>query len=346
MKNKVYVYDPTASDKLSAVRGIGRYLTTLRQVLDGAATFTSALGEVPYEGTFVHPFYNFLSKPLTYKQIARRQVAVIHDIIPLKYSRKFPAGIRGNLNIVANSFLLKAYDAIITDSEASKRDIQRLLRVDGSRISVAYPPLSSTFLTSASRHGKGDLPSSVKLPASGYCIYVGDATWNKNLINMAMALKTANIPCVFVGKVFEKRLGGSTSHPWMDELREFIRITLGDRRFLFPGYVTDDQLAALYKGATLNLLVSRDEGFGYSFAEAAACGTPSVLADRDIFHETAQESALFADPEDPSDIAAAVSKLFNSPSLRRNLGVLAKKRIGYFSPERFGQTLSDLLYND
>ncbi|MEN9328285.1 MAG: hypothetical protein RI947_1093 [Candidatus Parcubacteria bacterium] len=345
MNTKVYAYDPTLNDSLSAVRGIGRYLATLRQSFDSTLTFTGDIKSVQMNSIFLNPFYDFLKPPLTYRRIANWQLTVIHDLIPLKYSRKFPAGIRGNLHIILNSFLLKHYDVIITDSYASQHDIHMLLHIDKQRIHIAYPPLSSSFLDAVKQKYNETILDAFRLPKNGYCIYVGDATWNKNLIHIAQAVKIANIPCVFVGKVFEKRNGGNLNHPWMSELREFIRITRGDKRFIFPGFVTDEQLVALYEHAKLNILVSRDEGLGYSFIEAAACATPSVLADIPVFHETAQDAALFADPEDPKDIATRISTLFNSPAMARNIGVLAKQRSGFFSIETFKQTLSDLLYN-
>ena len=43
-----------------------------------------------------------------------------------------------------------------------------------------------------------------------YVLYVGDATWNKNLVNIARAIKLADVHCVFVGKVFQTntQIGG------------------------------------------------------------------------------------------------------------------------------------------
>ena len=48
-----------------------------------------------------------------------------------------------------------------------------------------------------------------------------------------------------------------------------------DKRFIFPGFISDDELITLYEQASLNILLSRDEGFGFSYVEAASLGCPS-----------------------------------------------------------------------
>ena len=152
---KVFVYDPTASDKLSSVRGIGRYLQILKESFSNEFVFTSKIENLKFNENFklktenyvfVNPFFNFLQPPLTLRRIAKKQIAVIHDLIPLKYPSHFPAGIRGNINIILNKFALKNYDLIITDSEASKKDIINMLHIHKDKIKVVYPCLPLKFI--------------------------------------------------------------------------------------------------------------------------------------------------------------------------------------------------------
>ena len=116
--NKVFVYDPTLKDKQSSVRGIGRYLQILKENFADEFEFVSNLSSRIYNprSIFVNPFFNFLQPPLTFRRIARKQIAVIHDLIPLKYPAHFPAGIKGSIYILSNKLALKNYDLIITDS--------------------------------------------------------------------------------------------------------------------------------------------------------------------------------------------------------------------------------------
>ncbi len=151
MTKKIFVYDPTASDKLSAVRGIGRYLQILKETFPGwIFTNNLAMKQWNNETIFVNPFFNFLQKPVTLKRIAHKQIAVIHDLIPLKYPSHFPVGIKGTIYILLNKLALRNYDLIITDSEASKKDIIEKLKVKNQKVKVIYPCLPKSFLNPSS----------------------------------------------------------------------------------------------------------------------------------------------------------------------------------------------------
>lgn len=335
MAKKVYVYDPTASDSLSRVRGIGRYLQLLRENFDNNYEFIDFKKPVDLKGSvFINPFVNFLTPPILMRRLAEKQIAVIHDLIPLKYGAYFPTGIRGNMNIFFNKVSLKNYDTIVTDSEASKKDIVGMLKVDESKVKVIYPCLPKSFTDSAKP--KNELPD---LPEK-FCLYVGDATWNKNLINLAKALKIINATCVFVGKIFEEK---NVSHPWQKELKGFFAEVQNDKRFVFPGFITDSQLLKVYQQASLNILVSRDEGFGFSWLEAAVNSCPSLLSNIEVLKEISGGSAIFAEPENPSDIADKIGEIYFRRDVRNRVGRQAFKRSQFFNSESFKRGFEELV---
>src|SRR3989338_6521875 len=202
MQKKIFVYDPTLEDKQSSVRGIGRYLQILKENFPGWTYVNNEImKQLNNDCIFINPFFNFLQPPLTLRRLAQKQIAVIHDLIPLKYPSHFPAGIKGSIYILLNKLILKNYDLIITDSEASKKDIAKILGIKENKIKVIYPCLPKSFAISSDK--KVTIPYS--LIPNPFCLYVGDATWNKNLVNLARAIKIANVNCVFVGKVFKER---------------------------------------------------------------------------------------------------------------------------------------------
>lgn len=354
--NKVFVYDSTASDKLSSVRGIGRYLQILKENFANEFVFASELPPTTYplQPVFINPFFNFLQKPLTMKRVAHKQIAVIHDLIPLKYPSHFPSGIRGSIYILLNKLALRNYDLIITDSEASKSDIIKMIKIPGDKVKVIYPCLPRIFINNKSQITNNKSITNFKyqinkttnyeLLTTPYCLYVGDATWNKNLVNLARAIKIANVNCVFVGKVFQTSAVGERSgktaevnNGWQSELNEFLELTKDDKRFIFLGFVPDSELIKLYKQAEFNILPSRDEGFGFSYLEAAYFGCPSLLSDIPVLREISGGKAVFFDPENPQDIA---EKIKNSPR------VVPKKRAEFFSAEKFRDGIRSVLVSE
>lgn len=347
--NKVYVFDPTKSDKLSSVRGVGRYLQILKENFPDWS-FTDTLHATRYTlyPIFINPFFNFLQKPLTMKRLAQKQIAVIHDLVHLKYPSHFPAGIRGNINVFLNRISLKNYDLIITDSEASKKDIIDILRLPEEKIKVIYPCLPKSFLNPKFKSQTGRQ----LLVTDHYCLYVGDATWNKNLVNLARAIKIINVTCVFVGKIFDqktRRLLDSLNNKWLSEYKEFLYEAKDDKRFIFAGFLTDSELIKLYQQTEVNVLPSRAEGFGFSFLEAASQGCPSIMSDIPVLKEISGSSlkgqflkgqnlkgpSLFFDPENPHDIADKIGEIYFNKELRNIFGRKAKKRSEFFSQKKF-----------
>lgn len=330
----VFVYDPTAHDPLSSVRGVGRYLQILRESLPNAS-FGTDFSRASNHDIFINPFFNVAGTPLIKKRVAKKQIAVIHDVVPLLYPEHFPLGVKGKLNLLLHKASLRLYDLFITDSQKSKNDLTRILKIKPDKIQVIYPAVSRIFFSSPSA------TESVKVPDQ-YCLYVGDATWNKNLVTTAQAIIISNLPCVFVGKVFAQDSRPLT-HPWQSELRRFLTVVKDNPQFIFPGFVTDDALTTLYKNAICNVLISRDEGFGYSYFEAASQRTPSVLSAIPVFKETARDTALFVPTDDAEAIADAILKLQKNSKLRTKLGQAAESNAQKASPEAFRKSLLKLL---
>ena len=364
MEQKVYVFDPTVKDSQSQMRGIGRYLQTLKENFSQEElVFTADVKSIPRQSVLINPFLNLLQPLPFFSRLAQTQIGVIHDLIPLKYPRHFPIGLWASTKLFFRKWTLRHYDLFVTDSQASKNDLIKILRIPEKKIQVIYPAFSQRFLphltyppdensrlmfqktADSQEHPQYspfaseqfvDNPQIKSL--TNFVLYVGDGSWNKNLPTLARALKIANVPVVLVGKVFENAEPHKLTHPWQKDLQLFFKEIQGDAKFTLLGYVTDVELKYLYKTARINLLVSRDEGFGYSFVEAGMCSTPSVLADIPVFREIGQEGALYAKPEDPLDIAKKIVELYFNPQNRELYSVRAFERAQDFSPKAFRES--------
>jgi len=334
MRAPVYIYDPTITDLQSKVRGIGRYVQILKENCPPDWIFTNNLKDIPFHAVLIQPFYTFYQPPFITKRITDRQIAVIHDVIPLKYPEHYPIGMKAFLYSLLQRYHLRLFDQIITDSEASKLDIGTYLKVVSEKISVLYPTLAQCFWKSPV----------IRKTSSDYCLYVGDGTWNKNLFTLAQAIKKTTVICMFVGKIFADTNPDHYTHPWQEDLRQFFEIANNDRQFIFTGYVTDEELLNLYIQAKVNILLSRDEGFGFSYGEAASQGCPSLLSNIPIFHEIAETNAEFVDCNNPETIARAITSLMNDPKKREILSAGALGQSKKFNPESFKKRLLEIVY--
>lgn len=334
MRAPVYIFDPTLTDAASAVRGIGRYVQILKQNCPPDWIFTGSLTGLPSHAVLVQPFYTFYSQPLITRRVTDRQIAVIHDVIPLKYPAHFPIGVKAFFYSLLQRWNLGLFDEIITDSATSKLDITKYLGVAAEKIKVLYPTLANCFWEA----------NQTQSAPSDYCLYVGDGTWNKNLSTIARAIKRANVTCMFVGKIFDDINPAHYTHPWQSDLQTFFTEANGDKRFLFAGYVTDAELLKLYVQAKLNILLSHDEGFGFSYVEAGSLGCPSLLADTPIFHEIAGENAAFVDQNNEEKIADAILRLMNDEKERTDLSIKALQRSKSYNIDSFKKRLLEVVY--
>jgi len=106
------------------------------------------------------------------------------------------------------------------------------------------------------------------------------------------------------------------------------------RDIVFPGWIDQADLPAIYSMADLYLYTSNLEAFPIPITEALACGTPIITSDANGLEELAGDAALRVDPSRPDEIADAVSSTLNDPERLRELSARGLERSKMFSWER------------
>lgn len=104
---------------------------------------------------------------------------------------------------------------------------------------------------------------------------------------------------------------------------------------------------ALWRGADVFALPTHDEAFGIVFQEAAAAGLPAVATRINAIPEIVRdgETGILVEPGDPSALVDAIDRLLASAELRREMGVLARRRIeATAAPEVYRETLAAIIH--
>lgn len=301
----------------SRTRGVGAYTRELLQALRRQFPQDTILevSHHPYQSDadLVHyPFFDpfFLTLPLSFPQPT---VITIHDLIPLKYPTHFPVGYRGRLKWYFQRLRARHSRAILTDSVSSSADIQSLLRVPASQVTV-IPLAPATARTSYTLSPK--LKKLYSLP-DRYILYVGDVNWNKNLPGLIRAFGQLTDPrthLVLVGKVFADK----------PRIPEFLAVEQAiiesgqSSRIHLLGYLPSHHLGAIYHEATLYCQPSFDEGFGLPVLEAMKAGCPVVSSNRGSLPEVGGEAARYFDPEQ-DDLSGILAELLGSHRQRAEM---------------------------
>jgi glycosyltransferase involved in cell wall biosynthesis len=268
-------------------------------------------------------------------------VVTIHDLIPLRLP-EYAASRRVRLYMRLVSRAAREATLILTDSQASARDIQELLHIPSERIRViylavnrcgpiAYRPLSDE----ASR------PLRQRLGLSRpYLLYLGGFDRRKRVPELLRAFADAERVLSDVDLVIAGRLPDQDSS-FAPDPRALTRDLGIESRIRFVGWVPEEDKPALLSGARAFLFPSVYEGFGLPVLEALACGTPAVVASGSCLEEIAGDGALVVPPDDENALARAMIQIAHDNLLRQRLAEAGLAQAQTFSWTRTVQeTLS------
>jgi len=103
---------------------------------------------------------------------------------------------------------------------------------------------------------------------------------------------------------------------------------------IFPGYVPDADLPAVYAGAQALVFPSLYEGFGLPVLEAMACGTPVVASRVSSIPEVGGEAALYFDPADVEGMVETIRRLLRDADLQDRMRTQGLAQAAQFSWKR------------
>jgi glycosyltransferase involved in cell wall biosynthesis len=100
---------------------------------------------------------------------------------------------------------------------------------------------------------------------------------------------------------------------------------------LFPGWIDQMDMPAVFSMADLYLYPSNLEAFPIPLTEAMACGTPILTSNVNGLREIAGDAALLIDPSDTEGIANAMVRILSNAELRESLSYKGLERSSFFS---------------
>jgi glycosyltransferase involved in cell wall biosynthesis len=244
-----------------------------------------------------------------------RLVATLHDLVPVVMREQYLAewGYRA-VAWTARLGLMRIADQVLTISLQTALDSSRYLGVPEERLTVIGSGVSDHFSSLAATRDQADALIRTELPKvrPGFLLYVGGTDYRKNLEGTIRAY--SRLPAelrrehqlVIVCKIALLR---------RHDLKALAR-SLGIERgqLVLAGYVSDRQLAALYRSCALFIFTSLYEGAGLPILEAMSCGAPVAVSGESAMPELLGDEQATFDPRDPGDVAHVITEVVSTPS--------------------------------
>lgn len=211
---------------------------------------------------------------------------------------------------------------IITVSEFSKNEIANKLNINREKIVVISNAVSKNLKVTTSE---------INNKKEKYILTVSSLDPRKNLIRLVDAYNISGIKndvkLIIVGK------GSSMFN---------IKIT-EDLLNNSIGYVSDEELATLYKNAALFVYPSLYEGFGIPPLEAMSLGCPVVLSDIPVFREIFGDAVHYVDPFNKDSISEGILHVLSDDSYRNNLIQRGHKKALQYDWKRSAEKLAGVI---
>lgn len=230
-------------------------------------------------------------------------IVTVHDLIHLRHRNPLARGYARTMIGRA----VRGSAGVATVSEAVRDEIKSMFRVAPEKIAVTPNGVDEIFTPGPSRE------------QGRYFLFVGNDKPHKNIPALLGAFERVRaadpgLRLVLCGAKFPQLRG----LPALD----------------VRGFVSDAELADLYRGAVALVMPSIEEGFGLPLVEAMACGTPAVISNAAALIEVAGGAALVADPRSLDEISGAMKRVAGEEEVRRTLAARSLERARSFTWER------------
>lgn len=259
----------------------------------------------------------------------KKSVVTIHDLA-WKYFPETFTWFNRNFLEWSTRFAVRSASEVIAVSNATKKDLVKEYGIDEKKVAVIHHgfELSDKWQVTSDK---------LELPQK-YILFISTLQPRKNLIGLISAFRALKhelpeLPHLLVvvgyrGWKYEKILRA------IEDNKDMVKYI--DR-------ATEDEKAAILRGANLLVQPSFYEGFGMQILEAFAAGVPVATSNISSMPEVAEDAAIYFDPKDINQIKNAIKNVLLDRSLHDQLIEKGKKRLQLFSWEKCAKETLEVL---
>ncbi|MDD8018426.1 MAG: glycosyltransferase family 1 protein [Bacteroidota bacterium] len=255
-----------------------------------------------------------------------KSVVTIHDLIHIRFPEYFTFAQRMYAKSMVKHACSSA-DIILVDSEFTRQDLLTDFAISPDRVKTIYLGVSDNYSTDVTDIEKKSFLNKYKL-TKPYIVYVGNIKPHKNIPVLLKAFAQSGlhhaVDLVFVG-------GNIESNAKLMNLVHEYKISTSTKNL---GRISEKELIAAYQCASLNVLPSRYEGFGFSILEAMKAGIPVIGANAASIPEVMGNAGILFQPENSDELSEALKNVIEDSQVRKDLITRGFENVKKYSWER------------
>ena len=214
---------------------------------------------------------------------------------------------------------LKRADKVLTVSRFTQDEIVKYYKIDPKKVDWFHNAVSEDFLGQDISDRKiKTVREKYKLPEK-YILYIGTLQPRKNIPALIEAFTLLKLEPVMKNNPIRLVIAGGKGYNYDKLIDQLVKKNNLAEDVYFPGYINEEDKAALMKGADIFVFPSFYEGFGLPIVEAMSLGVPIIASDIPSHREIARDSALFFNPKVSGELAQKLRELLNNSVERSSL---------------------------
>lgn len=318
----------------NSIRGVGYYtrnlVFALQQEIKTNSDFKHYQIDLISNSSFDISNYSLVHYPyfdpfkLTLPKTNIPYIVTCHDLIPRAFKKHFPVGLKGELKWLIQKHRLEKSAYIICPSFSAKYQILSNIRYQDQKIFVTYEAATPDFKKITDSKYLKQIKNKYKLP-DNFVLFVGDINWNKNIPKLVKACLKLKYHLVIVGKAAIQKV---IDHPWTKDI-----IWLQSQKsplIHLTGFVSDEDLPAIYNLAKIYCQPSYSEGFGLPLLQAMQSGTPVCYSQKSSLPEIMDFNGEYFNPYSLKSLKKSLKKLWIDKKLREKYSQNGLKRAQVF----------------
>ncbi|HEX7260107.1 MAG TPA: glycosyltransferase family 1 protein [Candidatus Saccharimonadia bacterium] len=278
-------------------------------------------------------FPNFVRYPLIF---GAKSIVVIYDLSYIVQAQFSASPNRKYLTRYVPDSVKKA-DHVITISQNSKKEIMEHYGVPSQKITIVTPAINHQIFFPRPDKEVEAIRQKYDI-SKPYILYAGTLEPRKNIIGILDAFAELD-----AGLLQTHALVLAGGKGWLDhEIHAKIK-ELSELDIIVTGYLPDEDLPAIYSGASLFVYPSFYEGFGIPPLEAMACGVPVITSDNSSLPEVVGDAGIMIDAHSTPALTRSMQKVLTDPGLVKQLRGRGLKQAKRFNWEQSGKILLEVI---